>query len=82
MVPAKYTVEKQVAIIFLGVNGYLDDIPTSQLRRLELEYYQFLESNHPDLLKDIAEKKNLDDELRKRLESASGEFLKMFSVEE
>ena len=75
-------VEKQVAIIFLGVNGYLDDIPTSQLRRLELEYYQFLESNHPDLLKDIAEKKNLDDELRKRLESASGEFLKMFSVEE
>ncbi len=75
-------VEKQIAIIFLGVNGYLDHIPVEQISRLEKEYYQFLESNHPDVLKVIAEKKEFDDKLRQKMESVCEEFMKMFVVEE
>ncbi len=76
------SVEKQIAIIFLGVNGYLDKIPIGQIRRLEGEYFQFLESNYTDLLKVIADKKELDDDLRKQLSDSAEDFFKIFSVEE
>ncbi|RMD92929.1 MAG: F0F1 ATP synthase subunit alpha [Calditrichaeota bacterium] len=78
---APLPVEKQIAIIFLGVNGYLDPIPVEHIKRLEQEYYQFLESNHPDVLKEIAEKKELDDNLRQKLTRVADEFMKIFSVE-
>ncbi len=75
------TVERQVAVIFLGVNGYLDEVPVDQITRLETEFRQFLDSSHDGLLKEIAEKMNLDDDLRKKLASACEDFMKMFSVE-
>ncbi len=72
------SVEKQIAIIFLGVNGYLDNIPADRIKRLEAEYFSFLESSHPAILSDIRTKKQIDDEMRKRLASAAEEFLKIF----
>jgi F-type H+-transporting ATPase subunit alpha len=77
---APLPVEKQIAIIFLGVNGYLDAIPVEQIARLEKEYYQFLETNYADVLKAIADKKNIDDALRAKMKTAADEFMKLFSV--
>ncbi|MFQ5822710.1 MAG: F0F1 ATP synthase subunit alpha [bacterium] len=74
-------VEKQIAIIFLGVNGYLDSVPIEQIDRLEKEFFQFLESNYLDVLKSIAEKKEIDDELHNKLASVCEEFMKIFLVE-
>ncbi|MFQ5602152.1 MAG: F0F1 ATP synthase subunit alpha [bacterium] len=74
-------VEKQIAIIFLGVNGFLDDIPVDQIARLEGEFYQFLDSNYAETLKAIADKKQLDDELRQKMQSICEEFMKIFTVE-
>ena len=42
-------VERQVAIIFAGTNGYLDSIPVSELRAFETELYQFIDNRHPQL---------------------------------
>jgi F-type H+-transporting ATPase subunit alpha len=75
------SVEKQIAIIFLGVNGYLDTIPVDQIARLEKEFHQFLESNYLDVLKTIADKKEFDDALRQKMESVCEEFIKTFLVE-
>src|SRR5437870_13887644 len=50
-------VERQVAIIFAGTNGYLDDIPLSEVRRFETELFTFLETRHANILSGIAEKK-------------------------
>ncbi len=75
------SVEKQIAVIFLGVNGYLDEIPIDQLQRLEKEFHQYMDSSNADLLKEIFAKKALDDELSKKLADACSEFLKIFSVE-
>ena len=75
-------VEKQIGIIFLGVNGYLDSVPAQQIQRLEAEFHGYTESNCADLMKDIAAKKTLDDDLRRKLDSACKEFINMFSVEE
>ena len=79
---APLVVEKQIAVIFLGVNGFLDSIPTNQILRLENEFLQFMASNYSDVLKSIAEKKTLDDDLHKKMMSISEEFIKSFVVEE
>jgi F-type H+-transporting ATPase subunit alpha len=74
-------VEKQIAVIFLGVNGYLDTIPVEQIPRLEKEYLQFLDTNYSEVLKGIAQKKEITPELRAKLEASGQEFLKIFTVE-
>jgi F-type H+-transporting ATPase subunit alpha len=73
-------VEKQVAIIFAGTNGYLDAVPVSELRAFEIEMYSFLESRHPQLLRGIAEKKQLDDQLKAALNEAVKEFAGDFAA--
>ena len=73
-------VEKQVAIIFAATNGYLDEVPTDQVRKYEDELYRFLESRHPGVLTGIAEKKVIDDEAKKGLEDALKEFNKEFAA--
>ena len=72
------TVEKQVALIFAGVNGLLDDVEVRDLRAFEDGYYPYLDSAHPAILTDIATKKALDDDLRKRLTDAINEYKKDF----
>ena len=66
--------EKQVAIIFAGVNSLLDDVKVSDLRAFEDGYYPFLESAHPAILTDIATKKAIDDDLKARLTDAIKEY--------
>jgi F-type H+-transporting ATPase subunit alpha len=73
-------VEKQVAIIFAGTNGYLDAIPISEIRSFETELYSFLDARHPQVLKGIATKKQLDDELKGALNSAVKEFATDFAA--
>jgi len=68
------TAEKQVAIIFAGVNGLLDDVAVSDLRAFEDGYYPYLETSQPTILTDIATKKALDDDLKARLTAAINEY--------
>jgi len=72
------SVEKQVALIFAGVNGLLDDVEVRDLRAFEDGYYPFLESAHASILTDIATKKALDDDLRKRLTDAINQYKQDF----
>jgi F-type H+/Na+-transporting ATPase subunit alpha len=67
-------VEKQVAILFAGVNGLLDDVEVKDLRAFEDGFYPYLESAQASILTDIATKKALDDDLRKRLTDAIKEY--------
>jgi F-type H+/Na+-transporting ATPase subunit alpha len=74
------SVERQVAIIFAGTNGYLDKIPVSELRAFETELYRFIENRHPQLFSGIAEKKQLDDQLKAALTDAVKEFAGDFAA--
>ncbi|MBD3374175.1 F0F1 ATP synthase subunit alpha [candidate division KSB1 bacterium] len=74
-------VEKQIAVIFLGTKGYLDSIPVDQITRAEKEFHAFMDANHPDLLKEIREKKELDEDLTDSLTTACGKFIKLFVAE-
>jgi F-type H+-transporting ATPase subunit alpha len=71
-------VEKQVLIIFCGVNGYLDDLPVEQCREFEAELYKFMENSNPGLLQKIREKKTLDDALKGEVQTAIKDFKQRF----
>lgn len=75
-----YPVEDQVAIIFAGTNGYLDEIPEEHVKRYEKEFLDILRLKHKDLLDEIANKKDLTDELTNRLKSILEEFTSNFKV--
>ena len=69
-----------LAIIFLGTQGYLDEIPISQIDRLEQEFYQFMDSKYARILKDIAKKKEIDENLQTKLISACEDFISCLCV--
>jgi F-type H+/Na+-transporting ATPase subunit alpha len=66
-------VEKQVAILFAGTNGLLDDLAVEECRPFETELYRFLENSRPAILSSIREKKVIDDALKADLTSAINE---------
>jgi len=73
-------VERQVAIIFAGTNGYLDNIAIGELRSFETELYKFIETRHPAVFTGIVEKKALDDQLKAALDKAVKEFASDFAA--
>jgi len=73
-------VERQVAIIYAGTNGYLDNIPVPEVRNFETELYRFIESRYPQLFGAIRDKKQLDDQLKSAVDSAVKEFAADFAA--
>jgi F-type H+-transporting ATPase subunit alpha len=71
-------VEKQVAILYVATTGKLDDVPTPRVREFETGLYRFLESERPEILKELGETKNLTDELAKSLDEAVDSFRQSF----
>ncbi|MBI4255727.1 MAG: F0F1 ATP synthase subunit alpha [Candidatus Rokubacteria bacterium] len=63
-------VEKQVAIIFAGTQGLLDDLPVDAAPEFETHFYGWLERKAPQLLGEIRDKKELSDAMRETLAKA------------
>ncbi len=63
-------VENQVVILYAATKGALDDIPTPKVREFETGLYRFLESERPDILRELGESGALSDELAKALDEA------------
>ena len=55
-------VERQVAIIYAGTNGYLDNVALPEIRAFEVELYKFIETRHPNVFGGIVEKRQMDDQ--------------------
>jgi F-type H+/Na+-transporting ATPase subunit alpha len=71
-------VEKQILIIYAGTNGFVDDLPLSALKKYEEELYTFIESKHADIFGDILKKRELDGDLRAKMNKAFEEFEGVF----
>jgi F-type H+-transporting ATPase subunit alpha len=71
-------VEKQVLIIYAGTNGFIDELPLTTLKKYERELYSFIESKHPDVFADILKKRELDGDLRAKINKALEEFKAVF----
>ncbi len=72
--------EKEVAILYAGANGYLDEWPESAVASYEKQMLEFLEASHPYLLKAIKEDNDITEETEEGLEKALEEFKGLFQV--
>jgi F-type H+/Na+-transporting ATPase subunit alpha len=71
--------EEQVASIFAGVNGFLDNIPTAKVTRFEQSFLAHLRSNHAEVLGAIRDSKDLSDDTRAKLTDVLKEFARTFA---
>jgi F-type H+-transporting ATPase subunit alpha len=74
------SVEKQILIIYAGTNGFVDELPLAALKKYEQELNSFIESKHPDIFADILKKRELDSDLRGKLNKALEEFKGQFQA--
>ncbi len=45
-----YSVEKQIAIIYVGTKGLIQRVPVAKVKEFETEYLNYLEAKHKDVL--------------------------------
>ena len=72
--------EEEVAVIFAGGQGYLDDLPVNKVGAFEKALLGALRSKHQDVLTKIATEKSLSDDLRAQLKAAIEAFKKTFTA--
>jgi F-type H+/Na+-transporting ATPase subunit alpha len=73
-------VERQVALVYAGTNGYLDSVALKDVGAFETGLYQLIETRHPQVFKDIVAKKILDDQTKAALDAAVREFAAQFAA--
>ncbi len=73
-------VEKQVVMIYLGVNAMLDELPVEKIGQFEKEFLEMIELRHKDILTTIAEKKDLTDDIAAKIKTVAKEFLATFKA--
>ncbi|TIX09516.1 MAG: F0F1 ATP synthase subunit alpha, partial [Mesorhizobium sp.] len=72
-------VEEQVAVIFAGVNGYLDKLAINQVGKFEHGLLSHMRSAGKDVLDGIRKEKALSDDLRAKLKAEIDAFAKTFA---
>ncbi|HEX2933208.1 MAG TPA: F0F1 ATP synthase subunit alpha [Candidatus Binatia bacterium] len=73
-------VERQILIIYAGTNGFVDELPLGALKKYEQELISFVESKHPDIFADVLKKRELDGDLRAKMNKALEEFKGVFKA--
>jgi F-type H+/Na+-transporting ATPase subunit alpha len=75
-----FKVEEQVIVLFSGVKGYLDKIPTKAVKKFETELLRHIRSQHPALIEAIAKEEKISDDNDKKLHQVIGDFVKVFTA--
>jgi len=68
------SLEKQVMILYVAINGYFDDIAIDKVAVFETKFHEFMETNHPEIGKSIAKEKEIGTKTEKTLKKAILEF--------
>ena len=68
------TLGQEVSIIYAGVNGHLDDVQMPKVRAFEEAFHRYMAGNHPEVLKAIEEKKQLEPATDEKLKAAIQQF--------
>jgi F-type H+-transporting ATPase subunit alpha len=73
-------VENQVMVLYAAINSYLDDVPVDKITTFETSFLSFMETNHPEIGKDIVQTRELKPEIETSLKNAILEFKKGYMV--
>ncbi len=71
-------VERQVVSIYLGTNGYMDNIAVADIKRFEKEILEFIEVKYNSIFENIKKEKQLSEETVNMIDAAAKEFLAVF----
>lgn len=71
-------VEKQVAIIWTGINGYLDSIPLAEVSKFEKGFLASMEREYKKTLTGIAKERQITPEIEEQLKKAAETYKKEF----
>ena len=69
-------VEYQIIIIFAATKKLLLDVPTDKVLEFQDKLFRFIESKHPEIAAEIRDKKEISDDLAKRLTDVINECKK------
>jgi F-type H+-transporting ATPase subunit alpha len=73
------SMEKQVTILYVAINGYLDDVPVEKVRDFEASFYKYMDNAHPEVGSAIAREKDLSQTTEEALKSAIREFKQTYT---
>ena len=71
-------VEYQVIILYVATKKYLLDVPVADITRFEGEFFEFLDTQYPEIPQSIKEQQVMSDETETKLVAAIEEFKKRF----
>jgi len=75
------SLEKQVMILYVAINGYLDDVAIDKVALFETKFHNFMETNHPEIGKSIVESKEINAKTEEALKKAILEFKELHYTE-
>ena len=67
-------VVKQVALIYAGANGHLDDVAVNRIGDFEVKFFEFLDVYHKDFMETFMKEKVLTDQIKSTLDTIIVEF--------
>jgi len=73
---AAVPVEKQVVILYAGINDYLEKVPVTDVKEYESKLFTYFDAKYNKFLKELKEKKELTPELEEELKKGLTEFNK------
>jgi F-type H+-transporting ATPase subunit alpha len=68
-----------VIAIFAGINRYADQIEIDRMTEWESSLLRYMATTHPDIVKTIAEKKQISEEIKEKLQNAIQDFNKTWA---
>jgi len=75
------SISKQIFIIYAGTKGYFDGMPVGAVKKFETEFYRYIDKMHPDICIQIEKKRELDDELKWKMDEVLTAFKAEFKAQ-
>ena len=70
--------EEQVVSVYIGVTGYLDKIPASEVGKFESAVLKRIKGSSPEILSEIKKEKKISDEIKNKLNLLIEDFTAIF----
>jgi F-type H+-transporting ATPase subunit alpha len=67
-------IEQEVVVIYAGTKGHLDDVPLNRVQEFQDALLKYIDTSAADVRRDLAEKKELSDDIDNRLKQAIADF--------
>ncbi|MBI5103023.1 MAG: F0F1 ATP synthase subunit alpha [Nitrospirae bacterium] len=71
---------EQVALLFAATQGFIDDIPVESVKKFEDEFLRYMKDRKADVMKELGDKKAIDDDMKAKLTAAVEDFKKGFQA--